>query len=233
LELVGRVARLRRYPVKSMMGEDLKEAHVSRNGIVGDRIHAFVQENAPNKNFPWLTARDLGEMLLYKPRLIEGMKVEVTTPDGKVLELSDEELEARIQEKSKRPLQLRFDEKGCMDAKPLSLIGTRTIASLESEASMKLSPERFRANVYVDWIGGEPFYEDSLVGKTVHLGTEVRIRVVKKDSRCVIPTLDPANARPSPEILEVIKKNHAGCAGVYAVVESEGKLSLSDPVSIA
>ena len=40
--MLGTVAVLRRYPVKSMLGEDLDAADVSRGGLAGDRRLAVV-----------------------------------------------------------------------------------------------------------------------------------------------------------------------------------------------
>ncbi len=66
----------------------------------------------------------------------------------------------------------------------------------------------------------------------VRIGESVKLRIVKKDSRCVIPTFDPATAEPSPSILEAIKANHSGCFGVYAEVQNPGVVKLEDTVSI-
>lgn len=41
---VGRVSALWRFPVKSMLGENLAEAHLTERGIVGDRVYALVDE---------------------------------------------------------------------------------------------------------------------------------------------------------------------------------------------
>src|SRR5690348_9537579 len=38
----GTVAALRRYPVKSMLGEDLRASDVTRRGLAGDRVLALV-----------------------------------------------------------------------------------------------------------------------------------------------------------------------------------------------
>src|SRR3989442_15761432 len=40
--MLGTVTVLRRYPVKSMLGEDLVEAEVSRSGLAGDRRLAVI-----------------------------------------------------------------------------------------------------------------------------------------------------------------------------------------------
>jgi uncharacterized protein YcbX len=40
--VVGSIVSLWRYPVKSMMGEELNAAEVSNAGLVGDRAYALV-----------------------------------------------------------------------------------------------------------------------------------------------------------------------------------------------
>ena len=42
---VGSVVTLRRYPVKSMVGEDLQSVEVAENGLVGDRAYALVDRS--------------------------------------------------------------------------------------------------------------------------------------------------------------------------------------------
>lgn len=41
--VVGRIAALHRYPVKSMRGESLAQARVGWHGLEGDRCYAFVR----------------------------------------------------------------------------------------------------------------------------------------------------------------------------------------------
>ena len=41
-EVVGSVVCLWRYPVKSMMGEELTASHVTERGLVGDRAYALI-----------------------------------------------------------------------------------------------------------------------------------------------------------------------------------------------
>ncbi len=44
--VLGSVVSLWRYPVKSMMGEELNVAEVTKGGLLGDRAYALVSEPA-------------------------------------------------------------------------------------------------------------------------------------------------------------------------------------------
>ena len=71
MTVVGQVAALRRYPVKSMAGEQLGEVEVSWHGLAGDRRWAFIRDGQVRSGFPWLTIRERPELALYRPRLAE------------------------------------------------------------------------------------------------------------------------------------------------------------------
>jgi MOSC N-terminal beta barrel domain len=60
MTVVGRVAALWRYPVKSMAAEALDDAEVSWHGFAGDRRSAFIRDGQVRSGFPWLTIRDRG-----------------------------------------------------------------------------------------------------------------------------------------------------------------------------
>ena len=71
-EIIAHVAKLYIYPVKSMAGIEVQEAHVGIDGMLGDRQFAFVQaEKSGTSPFPWMTARESARMLAYRPRLAE------------------------------------------------------------------------------------------------------------------------------------------------------------------
>ena len=56
MERIGAISSIRRYPVKSMAGEELEEARVTFAGLAGDRVYAFI-ETENRTSFPWMTAR--------------------------------------------------------------------------------------------------------------------------------------------------------------------------------
>lgn len=224
---LGKIARLRRYPVKSMRGEDLEEAFFDKNGIVGDRSFALVdQKGKDGRGFPWpwITARQIPELLLYEPKY--GKEIEFWK-DGNKVELQS--IQSFLKKEYSIKTELKYDENGNHDSKPVSILGLETIAELERE-TMKLEPERFRANIYADWEEKKPFYEDDLVGKVLHLG-EVELEVVKKNSRCEIPNINPRTIEISKKVLETIARNHKGCTGVYAIITKTGKARVGDEIT--
>src|SRR6266851_8890602 len=91
---LGSVVALWRYPVKSMMGEELNRAEVTERGIVGDRAYALVDGSdgkvASAKNpRKWPELFDFRAALVDTPQIdVEIPRVRVTLPDG-TLVMSD------------------------------------------------------------------------------------------------------------------------------------------------
>ena len=67
MAVIGKVESVWRYPVKSMRGEELREAFIGFAGVYGDRLFAFRSAQRPS-GFPYLTGREQTRMLLYIPR---------------------------------------------------------------------------------------------------------------------------------------------------------------------
>lgn len=238
---IGRLELLRRYPVKSMKGEDLERAFVAHSGLAGDRVYAFL-DPGKKTNFPWVTAREVPELIRFNPRFVEppgetirypdspAYRVQVETPEGDRRGMEDPDFLRLLEKRWGRPLELRFSEQGMHDALPVSLFSLPTLRRLEAETGLPLDPKRFRANFYVEWANAEPFYEENIIGKILQVGESLRILVAEKDPRCVIINLDPETAAASPEILKTVGREHAGRAGVYAAVVKEGLAAQGDPV---
>ncbi len=240
---LGTVTRVRRYPVKSMAGEDLQEARVTFAGLVGDRVYAFVQKDN-HSDFPWMTGRQGHELILFRARFLEApttaqeflaaeqFGAEVATPEGEMFRVGDAKFTAYIEKRFGKAVWLRFSERSQTDACPVSIFGLSTLRALSEETGMQLDARRFRANFYVRWNDDRPYLEDSLVGSQVRIGEKVVVQLVKKDSRCIMITLDPETAAPSPVVLEKVARGHENCAGVYGAVLREGIVRRNDPVCL-
>jgi MOSC N-terminal beta barrel domain len=121
--VVGRVAALWRYPVKSMRGEPVPEAAVSWHGLAGDRRWAFVRDGQARNGFPWLTLRERPDLLLYQPSFAEPdlpnlSPTMVRTPSGDLREVTEEALAAELGD-GVRVMKL---DRGAFDTMPLSVL---------------------------------------------------------------------------------------------------------------
>src|SRR6476646_2919942 len=85
--MLGTVTVLRRYPVKSMLGEDLDAAEVSRSGLARDRRLAVVSRRTgkvASAKYPRLWR----DMLTLSADAL-GDAARITLPDGKIVSITD------------------------------------------------------------------------------------------------------------------------------------------------
>lgn len=233
LVTVGRVVGLWRYPVKSMAGEALPHVDVGWQGLPGDRRWAFVKDGDPASGFPWLTLRDRPEMARYAPRLRDPGRPDasptvVRTPAGGDIDVTDPALTAALWPAGARVIR---DQRGIYDTFPLSLITTATVRSLGALVGRELDVRRFRPNLLVEAAGGAPFPEDAWVGCELAVGA-ARMRVDKRDGRCVVVTLDPDDGARDPRVLRRIAQDRGGCLGVYGTTVTPGRVAVGDSVMV-
>jgi uncharacterized protein YcbX len=230
--VVGRIVSLFRYPIKSMTSESLDSVEVSWNGLAGDRRWAFVRDGIVSNGFPWMTIRQRAEMWLYKPRFVEPERPDlsqtmVMTPSGEELDVTNPALAAQLGD----GVRLLRQTRGIFDALPLSLISTRTVRALSALTGLSLQPRRFRPNIVVETFDDADYPEDNWVGSVISFG-EVKMRVDKRDMRCVVTNVDPETAERDPVVLRTIQENRESCLGVYGSTVQPGRLSVGDSVTI-
>jgi uncharacterized protein YcbX len=214
--VLARVARIWRYPVKSMAGEPLESASFSWHGIAGDRRWGFVRPDHEANGFPWHTIREEPRMCLFSARLRDPNRpdastAEVLTPDGDTVEITDPDLPARLGD----GIRLMRLHRGEFDSSPVSLIGTATVAHLCRSIDQPIDARRFRPNLLVET--AEPFVENSWTGRTLQIG-DAALRIDRLNKRCVITNVDPETGRPDPAMLRLVARSHGSNAGVYATV---------------
>ncbi len=120
-------------------------------------------------------------------------------------------------------------DRGVFDTMPLSLISARTVQGLRELAGRPLERQRFRPNLLVEAVGDVAFPEEAWVGGILRIGT-VRMRVDRRDQRCVIVTVDPHSGERDPAILRQIARHRDGCAGVYGSTVTPGRVAVGDDV---
>jgi len=228
---VGRVVGLWRYPVKSMGPEELGEAEISWDGVLGDRRWAFIRNNMQGNGFPWLTLRQCHNMNHYVPSFTNARKPQtsetvVKTPGGEILDVTDPALGEELCEGGARVIR---QSRGVFDTFPLSLITTQTISRLGEMVGEKLDVQRFRPNLLVEAADDVPFPEDAWVGRVLRIGA-LRMRIDKRDGRCLVITIDPETGERNRAVLRAVANERQGCLGVYGTTVKPGSVSVSDAV---
>lgn len=257
--IIGTVDSLWRYPVKSMRGEELDEMFVGYAGVYGDRLFAFKTSAGP-KGFPYFTGREQRQMIRYRARFRqpdkaarpinlseaesrnagplsatpEELMIDVETPDGEIFAIDDPGLIDKLRAglDGKHELTLLRSDRALTDWGPVSLFSVQTVRKLEKETGTAVDKRCFRANLYLDLASREAFAEDEFVGRTLRVGSNAVIAIVKRDSRCMMITLDPDTAEKNPAILKNVAQAHGNMVGVYGVVLAEGMLRRGDPVEL-
>jgi uncharacterized protein YcbX len=231
MTVVGRVASLWRYPVKSMAAEELDGVEVSWHGLVGDRRWAFIRDGQVRSGFPWLTIRERPELAHYRPRFAEPDRPNasptlVRTPSGGELDVADPALAAELGP----GVRVIKQDRGVFDTMPLSLLTTQTLASLGRLVGTDLAAVRFRPNLLVEASSGD-FPEDAWVGRVLRIGG-LRMRVDQRDKRCVMVTIDPVTLDRDPAILRAIALERDTRLGVYGSTVEPSRVAVGDPVEL-
>jgi MOSC domain-containing protein len=259
MSIIGKVDSLWRYPVKSMRGEELDEAFAGFSGIYGDRLFAFRSSASP-KGFPYLTAREQQKLLQHRPHFrnpdkaarpinlaeaeamganpvsgdLTDLMVDVETPNGETLAIDDPVLIGTLRTgiDQKHQLTLMRSERALTDCRPVSIFSLQSARQLSEETGTPVDKRRFRANIYVDLTSAEGFAENEFVGRSLRIGPKMVVRILERDARCMMITLDPDTGEKTPALLKKVAQAHDGMAGVYGAVLVEGMLRKGDSVEV-
>jgi len=244
-----------------MRGEQRDEVFLGFSGVYGDRIYAF-RSSAAIPGFPYLTARELEEMLLYRPKFrhIESsvkppnlehaealgcgvtplyadpaeLIIDIETPTGERLAIDDPQLIRVLREgvRDRHELKLLRSDRALTDCRPISIFSLQTVRQLSQEVGFEIDKRQFRANVYIELESGKAFGEDEFVGQNLRIGPKVVVAVTDRDSRCKMITLHPDTAAAMPDVMRRVAGQHESKAGVYGVVLAEGMIHAGDEISV-
>ncbi len=108
---LGSIVSLWRYPVKSMMGEELNATEVTKSGLLGDRAYALIDSSdgkvASAKNpKKWPQLFDFRAVLADAPRVGVKSPVRITLPDGAIINSEQPEVSQILSSVLKREVKL-------------------------------------------------------------------------------------------------------------------------------
>lgn len=236
--LIGHIKEIVRHPVKSFHGERVNKTKVMAYGLYGDRSHAFLDKKRPGK---FLTITQFPKMVRYKARFAgeESMtrypRVEITTPDGKVLNWGDEDLIKDIESNANREVaSIVYTPKqvplGAIEEEHIQLVTDASVEKLQELWGKSVNYRRFRPNLLISLKDKIPFIEEEWFGKKIKIGKQVEIELKRHCERCMIITVDPNHAERDPSLLKTVVKERNNHFGVYASVVKTGDIQVGDEV---
>jgi uncharacterized protein YcbX len=116
--------------------------------------------------------------------------------------------------------------------KVVSIINLASVADIETLVGAAVDPLRFRANLYVEnWPAWREF---ELIGQTLSVGAQVRLKVVKRIMRCAATNVEPGTGIRDLTIPATLTRSfdHADC-GIYAEVIAGGPIAAGDRIDIS
>lgn len=247
------IAEIWRYPVKSMLGEQLNQANVGPNGIQGDRQWAVVDAESGVS----LSAKRYANLLRCRARtsdsgvmirLPDGRELpagsaevardlsdllgrQVTTRSAESIETIQHEFPTAITEGEGEPFLWEPGTEAFFDCAPLHLLTTGTLIELQRlRPASIVQRARFRPNFLVktNEIG---FIENDWVNKEVTLGS-LRCLVSDRTQRCVMVTLGQEDLPRDTEVIRTILKSNKGNAGVALKTLDSGMLRCGAKVEV-
>lgn len=229
---VGRVLELRRYPVKSLLGERHDALALEQRGVVGDRLYAV--RNEQGKFGSGKSTRRFRQMdgLFDLQATYQGENDLPTIgfPDGRVLAGDDPALAGSLSAHVGVPVTLaREAEIPHHDEGPIHLVTTAALRAIGVAPGEAL---RFRPNLVID-VPGDGMIEERWIGREVRCGGEVRLRVTGRAIRCVMIGLAQEGMIADPHLLRRLGDINDAYFGVYAEVLVPGTVMLGDAVRVS
>ncbi len=115
---VGSVASVWRYPVKSMIGEELPLAHVNEKGLVGDRLYALV-DTTDGKTATAKNPRTWSTLFTFTATCIQAVAsdekippVRIMLPNGTTVTSEQVDVDQTLSKVLKRKVRLMVIEQG-------------------------------------------------------------------------------------------------------------------------
>jgi uncharacterized protein YcbX len=250
-----RLKKIYRYPVKGLSAEGLQRTALAAGQTVpADRLYAI--ENGPSgfdRTAPAYIPKNRFLMLMRNERLArldthfddethmltvregdhEAARGDLRTPDGRqAIEAFFAGFCADELRGPPRVLHAPGHSFSDVAKKVVSIVNLASVADIEPRAGAAVDPLRFRANLYVE--GWPAWREFELLGQTLLVGAQARLKVVKRITRCAATDVEPGTGIRDLTIPATLTRNfnHADC-GIYAEVTASGPIASGDRIEIS
>lgn len=230
---VGVVRGLWRYPVKSMLGEPCRSLPFEERGVVGDRLFAVRDEQGrfgSGKNTRRFVKID--GLFKFRAAYDDGVPI-ITFPDGKAVRGDDDAVHSELAGALGRDVTLAEEqETSHFDAAPIHLVTTASLDWLRERLPGSVVDERrFRPNVVIE-TEGVGLIEQDWLGRTLRVGREVVLEVMRPTERCPMTGFAQPGIPEDKSVFARIGREAGLNFGVYAKVLAGGEVSRGECVEI-
>lgn len=203
-------------------------------GVVGDRRYAIRDVNGKfgsGKN-------------TRRFRHIEGLfrfgaayrhdVAEIRFPDDWVMSVEDAGVHDAMSSWLGQPVSVAREAAiSYFDEEPIHILTTAALAWLQNALpESKIDARRFRPNLFLRAPGATEV-ERAWIGRTIAVGAEVRLRIVRSAERCGMVSFAQSDLPRDPAILKRLTDGADLHFGVYAQVVTPGRVSVTDAVLLA
>jgi uncharacterized protein YcbX len=229
----GTVVRLWRYPVKSMLGEELPSLDVNARGVEGDRL--FAVRDLDGRFGSGKTTRRFRKIdgLFGFSTAYDDGEPAIVFPNGRRVRGSDPDVHTALSDALGQPVTLaREADISHFDDGPVHLLTTASLAWLRALLpDARVDERRFRPNILIH-VPGSTQVERLWLGKTVCIGRDVRLRVSDLTERCVMVGAPQADLPDDPRVLRDMGRHAGPYFGVYAEVLIAGRINRGDRLRV-
>ncbi|MDL5160363.1 MOSC domain-containing protein [Actinomycetospora termitidis] len=230
---------LTRYPVKSMLGQQVERIAVGATGLESDRWRALLD---PTTGYV-CTAKHprLWRRLLQYSAAVQDDRVVVTTPGGETIDAEDPRLVETLSADLGRAVEIHAQRPAGSSVErpdPEEVLAQGVEAEIEAPTleisqgtegdtfvdhspihlittatldHLGVEALRYRPNLVI--AGGTPFEENSWLGRELHVG-EVVLRPTLPTPRCSVPTLEHGDLGREPRaITPLMRENRVEVPG--------------------
>jgi uncharacterized protein len=224
MELEGTIARLWRYPVKSLLGEFLTELSIDRRGVIGDRYGKF----GSGKNTRRFCKID--GLFKLQASYDEGVPI-ITFPDKRTIRGDDTKIDAELSSVLGQPVKLVAENDiSHFDAGSLHILTSSSLKWLQSLLPNSIVDERrFRPNLLIN-LPKKVSIEHSWIGQRLSIGREVEVEITQLTERCIMTSLAQQELAEDLAIIKTIQKKSNLNFGVYAKVIKTGVIRTGDRI---
>ena len=157
--ILGRVAAIYRYPVRSMGGQSIAEAAISKLGLVGDRAYSVFDPSDNAMASASTGARKWRGLVDWRVEFIGEPALDSVTPairltrsDGKVLESNQEDFEAALSEALGRPAGIWLgDTRGALSHAALEQSAKQQRAAANGSPASSAATAATRSGATTRW----------------------------------------------------------------------------------